>query len=106
MQETSRFGAVEDVVWRRLPDDWVCLKSSESSFFGSDALGACIWELICDGASLGEITTELVDRYELERSTAWRDLTNFVACLLDQRLITPFPTTALESKSSAQDRSK
>ena len=56
-------------------------------YFGLNAVGTCIWELIADGATRAELLERVLEQFDVERLTAERDLDELLTSLADRQLI-------------------
>lgn len=55
--------------------------------FNSNAIGAKIIHDLKSGLSISEIKTNIVDAYEVEKSTVEKDLDDFISMLKDYQLL-------------------
>lgn len=65
----------------------VVVMTPDMRFIELDPVGAEIWELLAAGSSLGEIATELTQRYEVELDTALSDAQRFITYLTDEGVV-------------------
>ena len=66
----------------KVGDEAVLLNMQDGIYFGLDAVGTRIWELIAGGHNEEEVCDTIVDEYDVDRETAARDL----SALLDELL--------------------
>lgn len=76
-----------DVLFQEVSGEMVLLDLSSESYFGLDEIGARIWQLLHDGASVGEVLDTLLREYEVERGTLEVDLDDLLGKLADAGLI-------------------
>jgi hypothetical protein len=60
-------------------DEAVLLDYSEGEYYGLNAVGACVWRLICAGRSFREIVDEVIAVYDVHATTALDDIVRLVA---------------------------
>ncbi len=86
----SRFASGSEVVHTSLTNDEAVLLSLErQKYFSLNQTGARIWELICEGRTLDEISANLESRFDVTAKKARDSVRNIVADLLAAGLITP-----------------
>lgn len=56
-------------------------------YYGLDAIGSRIWELLAHPTTAGEICVRLGSEYEVDADTCWRDVSVLLQELLDARLV-------------------
>lgn len=76
-----------DVVFRDLDGEMVLLDLRSGVYFSLDAVGARIWQLLQQRASLDRVRDVLVDEYEVSAPQCAVDLLTFVAVLHDRELV-------------------
>ena len=64
--ETSIVRVRDDVVSRVLGDEVVILALDSGMYFGLDAVGTRVWELIADRRNVGAILQSLVAEYDID----------------------------------------
>ena len=75
------------VVSAELDDEAVLLNVETGVYFGLDAIGTRIWELLKRGASEDEIVQLLLDEYDVELSELQPDVARFLDLLVEKGLI-------------------
>lgn len=83
----QRFELPPHVVARELDDETVLLDLESGTYFGLNAVGSRILQLLADGASLGGTRDTLVEEFDAPSETIERDLATLVATLLEKKLI-------------------
>lgn len=68
-------------------DDLVMLDPKSGQYFGTNTIGERIWELLEQPRTLTELIDMLAGEYDVDRATCERDVTDFVAELLDAELV-------------------
>lgn len=76
------------VISQELSGETVILDLQSECYFGLDAVGTRIWQLIRDGADLRTIHDTLLDEYEVDAAQLQRDLQALVEDARQRGLIT------------------
>ncbi len=76
----------ESVVDAMLGDETVLLNVESGVYFGLDPVGTRIWELLARGSTEDEITSCLLDEYEVEPARARVDVKTFMRALVSKGL--------------------
>jgi hypothetical protein len=79
----------DHVMARRVGEQSVLLNVESGVYFGLDALGARIWELLSAGRTLRAICDELAPTYDVPRSEFERDVLDLVGSLARANLVVP-----------------
>lgn len=88
MQLTDRFTVSEDVVVREVGGELVLLDLGSGQYFGLDAIGARIWELLsAKPQNLGELCDQIESEFDAPRERIEADMIALAAQLQDQELI-------------------
>jgi hypothetical protein len=77
------------VVARNLSGEMVILDLEKGIYFGLNAVGTMIWEMLGEGRSLADIKTRIVADYDVAESDAEADLLSLVSELRTRGLIVP-----------------
>jgi hypothetical protein len=80
-----------DVLFRDLGDEAVLLDLKSGTYFGLNAVGSRIWQLIAAPAPLGTVRDRLLAEYDVEADQAWRDIQTLVGELLRRGLLAAEP---------------
>ena len=83
----STIAAAEDQVCCDLGGESAILNLSNGVYYGLDALGARIWELIREPKTVNEVRDVILSEYEVEPDRCERDLVELLRQLNDQGLI-------------------
>jgi hypothetical protein len=70
----------EDVLFQEVGGETVLLDLDSEQYFGLDAVGTRIWQLLGEGAGAEAVVEALLEEFEVERATLAAD----VSTLLDQ----------------------
>ena len=65
----------------------VILDLKEGLYYGLDPVGALIWDLIQDPASVGEVATRISEKYDVSYDRSRRDVMSLLADLRENYLI-------------------
>jgi hypothetical protein len=71
----------------RAGEDLVLLHLERGHYFTLNETGTAIWDRIGDGAALGELRDALVEQFEVDAETAWRDVVELVDELVAEGLV-------------------
>ena len=82
-----RVSAGANVHAREFDGEMVLLHLERGDYFGLDAIGAQAWKRLVEGASPAEITDELVERYDVERSKLLADIVALTDQLVQRGLL-------------------
>lgn len=72
---------------RQVGDETVILDLASGNYFGLDAVGARIWQLIGEGRTLDQVCEVVVAEYDVSRDVAERDLLSLVEELQGRGLL-------------------
>jgi hypothetical protein len=78
----------EDVIFRELDGEAVILNLDTGIYFGVDAVGTRMWQLLEAGASLRDVWIALQAEYDAAPARLERDLLDFVDSLRAKGLVT------------------
>jgi len=87
MDSIGKLTISPNAVTRQVGDETVILHLGSGTYFGLDAVGARIWQLMGEGKSLDEICDVVLDEYEVSREDLERDITSLIKDLLAQDLV-------------------
>ena len=84
---TARVRASEDVLFQALQGEAVLLNLKTGTYFGLDAVGTRIWQLLAEHEMLSEVAHVIVAEYDVTQERCASDLLQLVANLEQQGLI-------------------
>jgi hypothetical protein len=87
MKLSDKVSIPPQVMARRVGEETVILDLASGTYFGLDAVGARIWQLMGEGKTLAEICEAIFAEYEVSREDTERDLLELVRELNAQGLI-------------------
>jgi hypothetical protein len=73
--------------WREIEGEVVAVDLEGSVYLAINRTGAALWPSLAEGATRNDLIRTLIDRYELNESTAAADVDSFVAMLKEQNLV-------------------
>lgn len=86
---TDRFHIPPQVHARRFDDEIVLIHLKVGKYFSLDTVGATIWDQFVAGKTPDETVAVLVAGYDIDESTARRDVARLAAELLSAGLLEP-----------------
>jgi hypothetical protein len=89
MEFTDKVVIPAQVMARTVGDETVILDLASGTYFGLDPVGARIWALMGEGATLAEICATMLEEYEVEREQLEADVLRLAAELLERGLVVP-----------------
>lgn len=88
MNRSDTFAVSEEVVARRLGEEIVLLDLSSGVYFGLDAVGARVWELLSEKPrSLAQLAEHVEAEFSAPRATIEEDLRDLARVLRERDLI-------------------
>ena len=88
MSESRRRARVDHgTVYREVQGETVLLQLESGDYFGLDAVGTRIWQLIIEKSDLAEVEAALRKEFDAEEDVVSRDFATLVDELASRRLI-------------------
>jgi Coenzyme PQQ synthesis protein D (PqqD) len=84
----SRIQINEQVLFQQLEAEAVLLNLKTGIYFGLDAVGARVWELLKHHRQVSEVIESVVDEFEVTEKRCSEDVFRFIAELEENGLIT------------------
>ena len=84
----SKISILKDILAQELAGETVLLDLASESYFGLDAVGTRVCQLLQSGAGQVELIETLLDEYEVERGTLEKDIADLLQRLAEAGLIT------------------
>lgn len=75
------------VVSRMTGDELVLLDLAGGEYFGLDAIGACVWQLLEEGKTLREVAAMMLEQYEVDEFQLQEDISVLVVELIAKKLL-------------------
>ena len=89
MSPGEGFDVPEHVVSKQIGGETVILNLESGTYFGLDAVGARIWELIGEGKSVNEVRSVMLAEFEVSEDVLDRDLERLLRDLQNHELLLP-----------------
>lgn len=70
-----------------LGDEVVIFHVDAGTYFGLEGVGARVWQLLGQPATLREIERVLLEEYDVEPERCWRDLVRLLTHLIERGLV-------------------
>ena len=64
----------DEVVFRELGGEAVLLNLKTGAYFGLDAVGTRVWQLLVEHSSVAQVMEAMLDEYDIDRERLERDL--------------------------------
>lgn len=87
--DVTKVRIVEDVVYRELEGEMVLLNLRTGVYFGLDAVGTRIWQLLEERCTVAQISERLAGEYEVTPALCEQDVRAFMTALRDNALVEP-----------------
>jgi hypothetical protein len=87
LTDDPKYKIAQNVMVREVKDGAVLLDVEKGIYFGLDPIGLQVWRLISEGNSLISICDELLEEYDVSRSTLNTDIHNLMKDLSAQGLV-------------------
>lgn len=84
----SRVKASDGVLFQELQGEAVLLNLNSGIYFGLDAVGTRMWQLIVEHEQLAPVVRSVVEEYEVSEAQCATDLLALVARLEEEGLLT------------------
>jgi hypothetical protein len=78
----------KEVLAQELAGETVLLDLASESYFGLDAVGTRVWQLLNEGAGQVALVDTLLEEYEVEREVLEEDISELLGRLSEAGLIT------------------
>jgi hypothetical protein len=87
MDLAGKVSIPREVMSRQVGDELVILDLASGTYFGLDAIGARIWQLMEAGKPLAEVCDVMTGEYDVTRGQMQQDLVNLLAELHARGLV-------------------
>lgn len=81
------FVAIKEHLYSDLNGDAVILSMKNGKYYGLNEVGRHIWNVIKSPANLKEIQAKILDEYEVDEETCYREVASFLQKMLGEGLI-------------------
>lgn len=83
----NKISVPAQVMTRTVGDETVLLDLAAGTYYGLDAVGARIWELMTDGRDLKSVCDQMQQEFEVTEAEISRDVLALVQKLVDKQLV-------------------
>ncbi len=87
LPRTAYFNLSSDVLFQQVGGETVLLDLASENYFGLDAVGTRVWQLLTRGKSLGHVLDTLLDEYDVEREVLEADVERLIGDLAEAGLV-------------------
>jgi len=87
LTSASRVVLSDDQVFTTLGDESVILGLRDGVYYGLDAVGARVWDLLAEPRRVSEVVDVLLDEFDVERAQCERDVLSLLETLASKSLI-------------------
>ena len=77
-----------EILWKEIDGEVVLLNPKSGDYFGLNSVGASFWERVGDGGSMDDITTILLEEFEVEEAILRNDLEDLIKKMEEKNLLT------------------
>ena len=85
---TDQFLVHPSVICRELSDETVLLNIESGVYYGLDAVGTRVWQLIMQGRTIANVCDTMIEEYEVAAQVLHADVTRLVGELHDRGIVT------------------
>ena len=90
---SSSVSISKEVLSQEVSGETVLLDLQSESYFGLDAVGTRIWQLLQEKGHLQQVFDTMLEEYEVDEKQLQKDLNELLEKLIDEELITIEPAT-------------
>jgi hypothetical protein len=91
MNLDSTFVIPPEVQARKVGEEMVMLDLASGTYFGLDAVGMRLWQLLQEGKSLRQICDVMIEEFDVSREVLEQDVLALARDLVDKKLVSPRP---------------
>ena len=85
---SSTFSVSQEVLSQEVSGETVLLDMQSESYFGLDAVGTRIWQLLQENNHLQQVFDTMLEEYDVDEKQLEKDLDELLNKLIDEELIT------------------
>jgi hypothetical protein len=85
---SSTFSVSQEVLSQEVSGETVLLDMQSESYFGLDAVGTRIWQLLQENNHLQQVFDTMLEEYDVDKKQLETDLNELLDKLMDEELIT------------------
>ena len=90
---SSSVSISKEVLSQEVSGETVLLDLQSESYFGLDAVGTRIWQLLQEKGRLQQVFDTMLEEYEVDEKQLHKDLNELLVMLIDEELISIEPAT-------------
>jgi len=88
---SGRLRVHRSVLSRELAGETVLLNLESGVYYGLDAIGTRVWNLLTEERTFDDVCTIMLQEFDVARETLQGDLTTLVRELCEKQLLVPVP---------------
>jgi hypothetical protein len=78
----------EQLLTTEIDDEIMAMNVARGECYGLDRIGSRIWAMIEQPRQVGELCATLMEEFEVDAETCWRDIDDLLKTLRDNDLVT------------------
>ena len=86
---TDQFVIHPSVICRELSGETVLLNLESGVYYGLDAVGTRVWQLLMQGSTIGSVRDTMIEEYDVAPDVLNADVLRLVGDLRDRGIVTP-----------------
>jgi hypothetical protein len=86
---TEQFAVHPSVIARELSGETVLLNLESGIYYGLDAIGTRVWQLLMQGRTIASVCETMIDEYDVAAEALHDDVVRLVGELRERGIVTP-----------------
>jgi len=87
MNFTEKMTIPSTVFAQEVDDEMVIMDTQSENYFGLDAMGTQMWQILIENGSLENLKIKILEMYDVEENVLRQDIEVFISELLKNKLI-------------------
>jgi hypothetical protein len=87
LSKDSTIKQIDDIVASDIDGETVMMSIENGAYYGLDAIGSHIWELIKEPVKVSDLIDILLSKYDVDPETCQRDVFEFLNGLKDDKIL-------------------
>jgi len=87
MNFTEKMTIPSTVFAQEVDDEMVIMDTQSENYFGLDAIGTQMWQILIENGSLENLKIKILEMYDVEENVLRQDIEVFISELLKNKLI-------------------
>jgi len=87
MNFTEKMTIPSTVFAQEVDDEMVIMDTESENYFGLDAMGTQMWQILIENGSLENLKIKILEMYDVEENVLRQDIEVFISELLKNKLI-------------------